>query len=51
MLISGCEGECGTDAVEAVRVAAVDVLGAISRHRQKGADLVWEAYSVDIGGG
>jgi hypothetical protein len=25
-------------------------IGAVIRHRQKGADLVWEAYNVDIGG-
>jgi hypothetical protein len=26
------------------------LLGGIVRHRQLGADLVWEAYNVDIGG-
>jgi hypothetical protein len=26
------------------------LLGLIVRHRQHGADLVWEAYNVDIGG-
>lgn len=26
------------------------LIGKISRHRQRGADLVWEAYNVDIGG-
>ena len=26
------------------------LLGSIVRHRQSGADLVWEAYNVDIGG-
>jgi hypothetical protein len=26
------------------------LIGRIVRHRQKGADLVWEAYNVDIGG-
>jgi hypothetical protein len=26
------------------------LIGRISRHRQRGADLVWEAYNVDIGG-
>jgi hypothetical protein len=26
------------------------LLGAIVKHRQRGADLVWEAYSLDIGG-
>jgi hypothetical protein len=25
-------------------------IGRVIRHRQKGADLVWEAYNVDIGG-
>lgn len=32
------------------RETALILLGRISRHRQKGADLVWRAYSVDIGG-
>jgi hypothetical protein len=26
------------------------LLGRIVRHRQQGADLVWEAYNLDIGG-
>jgi hypothetical protein len=26
------------------------LIGRLIRHRQKGADLVWEAYNVDIGG-
>jgi len=26
------------------------LLGRIVRHRQRGADLVWEAYNLDIGG-
>jgi hypothetical protein len=25
-------------------------IGKVVRHRQRGADLVWEAYNVDIGG-
>jgi ribosomal protein L19 len=25
-------------------------IGSVIRHRQRGADLVWEAYNVDIGG-
>jgi hypothetical protein len=40
------EDECCED----VREAVLALLGRISRHRQKGADLVWRAYSVDIGG-
>ena len=26
------------------------LIGQIVKHRQRGADLVWEAYNVDIGG-
>lgn len=33
-----------------VRDAVVDLLGQLVRHRQGGADLVYEAYAVDIGG-
>ena len=25
-------------------------IGQVIKHRQRGADLVWEAYNVDIGG-
>ena len=39
-----------TDEAEPARESVLIVLGRISRHRQKGADLVWRAYSVDIGG-
>ncbi len=35
--------------VEAVRDELQRAMGRIVRHRQHGADLVWEAYSVDIG--
>ncbi len=33
-----------------VRSWASDLLRELSRHRQRGADLVYEAYAVDIGG-
>lgn len=36
--------------VDDVRDDIQRVLGRIVRHRQRGADLVWEAYNVDIGG-
>jgi hypothetical protein len=42
--------EFDTDDAEPVRESVLFLLGKISRHRQKGADLVWRAYSVDIGG-
>ena len=36
------------DEIAAVREKVVLLLGRITRHRQKGADLVYEAYMVDI---
>ena len=36
--------------LEAARDGLQRLIGQISRHRQRGADLVWEAYNVDIGG-
>ena len=41
----------GTTAAEELRHNVVNLLIATVRHRQKGADLVYEVYSVDIGGG
>lgn len=38
------------DAVAAHREAATELVGRIVRHRQRGADLIYEAYEVDIGG-
>jgi hypothetical protein len=34
-----------------VRERATRMLGHIIRHRQRGADLIFEAYDTDIGGG
>ena len=36
--------------VEAMRDRLLALLGTLARHRQRGADLVYEAYAVDIGG-
>ncbi len=36
--------------VDEIRAAVLDLLNEIARHRQKGADLIHEAYDVDIGG-
>ncbi len=33
-----------------LRERGLSLLGRIARHRQKGADIIYEAYSVDIGG-
>ena len=35
----------------AMRREVMSILGRLAEHRQKGADLVYEAYEVDIGGG
>lgn len=35
---------------EATRDGATDLLAKLARHRQRGADLVYEAYDVDLGG-
>lgn len=42
----GLEG----DAVGAHREAATRLVGLLVRHRQRGSDLVWEAYDLDLGG-
>lgn len=36
---------------EAVREQALRLLGDISRHRHRGADLIWSSYAFDIGEG
>jgi hypothetical protein len=41
----------GTTAdLPAFREELTGLMGQLVRHRQKGADLVWEAYDVDLGG-
>lgn len=44
------DGLRSPDAVAAHREAATALVGRIVRHRQRGADLIYEAYEVDIGG-
>ncbi len=38
------------DSVDAIRVLGTTLLGRLARHRQRGADLIYEAYHVDLGG-
>jgi hypothetical protein len=33
-----------------VRDSATDLIGRLVRHRQRGSDLMWDAYASDIGG-
>jgi hemerythrin-like domain-containing protein len=44
--------EIGSDswALEEARDDLQRFIGRVIKHRQRGADLVWEAYNVDIGG-
>ncbi len=44
------DGLEGADAVAAHREAATALIGRLVRHRQRGSDLVFEAYEVDLGG-
>jgi hypothetical protein len=37
--------------VDPTRERATSLLAALVRHRQRGADLIYEAYDTDIGGG
>ena len=42
--------ESNSTAADAIRTDTTELLMAVVRHRQRGADLVYEGYSVDIGG-
>ena len=50
MLVALRRGERdGADTAD-IREATLSLLARLGRHRQHGADLVYEAYTVDIGG-
>jgi len=49
-LLARVAGPETTAAVDDVRAAATALLGRLVRHRQRGSDLVFEAYEFDIGG-
>jgi hypothetical protein len=49
-LIELCDRPDAADQVTEVRVVGTALLSDLARHRQRGSDLVWEAYEVDIGG-
>lgn len=42
--------ESGSPSVTTIRSAVSELLNELTRHRQDGADLIYEAYDVDIGG-
>ena len=37
--------------VDGIRDQAVALLGRLARHRQRGADLIYDAYALDLGAG
>jgi len=37
--------------IESIRERVVELLAEISRHRHRGADLIWDSYQFDIGAG
>lgn len=43
------EGDELLDMAIELRNGAVEMLGQMTRHRQRGADLIYEAYQVDLG--
>lgn len=49
-LLQSFGGEPDADGVAALRNAVLELLEQLSRHRQRGVDLVYDAYDVDIGG-
>jgi hypothetical protein len=50
--LEGSARRCdGATQIKQVREEALGLLQAIARHRQRGADLIYEAYSVDIEAG
>ncbi|GAB2481987.1 hypothetical protein [Jatrophihabitans fulvus] len=49
-LVAASDEPCTEERVGELREAATRLLGHLIRHRQRGADLVYEAYQTDIGG-
>ncbi|MGH8861799.1 MAG: hypothetical protein ACRDVG_11295 [Jatrophihabitantaceae bacterium] len=50
-LAAASEAPVSPDDFLAVREQGTTLLGRIVRHRQRGADLIYESYATDIGGG
>lgn len=50
-LLAATEPPVAAADVRGIRNRATELLGALHRHRQRGADLIFEAFATDIGGG
>jgi len=49
-LLTCVSGPAIHDGVDRARDMGTALLGRLIRHRQRGADLIYEAYTVDVGG-
>jgi hypothetical protein len=49
-LVADSQPPVTEDDVDDVRERATRLLGHLVRHRQRGADLIYEAYATDVGG-
>jgi hypothetical protein len=49
-LLARVSGSANTDRVEDIRGQGTLLLDRLIRHRQRGADLVYEAFQADVGG-
>jgi hypothetical protein len=50
-LVADSAAPVAPDDMDDVRERATQLLGQLVRHRQRGAELIYEAYDTDIGGG
>lgn len=50
VLVADSQPPVTEDDVDGVRERATHLLGHLVRHRQRGADLIYEAYATDVGG-
>ena len=49
-LASASVASADADVVKTVRDGATELVSLLQRHRQRGSDLIFEAYETDIGG-
>jgi hypothetical protein len=50
-LVADSQAPVTADDMDGLREQATRLLGHLVRHRQRGADLIYEAYATDVGGG
>src|SRR5947209_2772304 len=50
VLVADSRAPVTAEDVDELREQATRMLGHIVRHRQRGADLIYEAYATDVGG-